>query len=104
MFISSMMGGADEFREFAREAGIRYLTRDDNMFAKAGNINRALEHLTAPYVAIFDCDHVPTRSFLQVTVGWFVRDERLGILQTPHHFYSPDPFERNLEQFRIIPQ
>ena len=25
------------------------------------------------------------------------------ILQTPHHFYSPDPFERNLGQFREIP-
>jgi len=25
------------------------------------------------------------------------------MLQTPHHFYSPDPFERNLGQFRIIP-
>jgi cellulose synthase (UDP-forming) len=24
-------------------------------------------------------------------------------LQTPHHFYSPDPFERNLQQFRLIP-
>ena len=25
------------------------------------------------------------------------------MLQTPHHFYSPDPFERNLGQFRSIP-
>ena len=71
--------------------------------AKAGNINRALERLDAPYVAIFDCDHVPTRSFMQVTMGWFLRDSKLGMLQTPHHFYSPDPFERNLSQFRIIP-
>ena len=59
--------------------------------------------MNAPFVAIFDCDHVPTRSFLQVTMGWFVRDQKLAMLQTPHHFYSPDPFERNLEQFRIIP-
>jgi cellulose synthase (UDP-forming) len=96
-------GRRDEFREFAREAGIGYMTRDNNLHAKAGNINSALAKLSAPYVAIFDCDHVPTRSFLQVTMGWFVRDARLGILQTPHHFYSPDPFERNLEQFRVIP-
>jgi cellulose synthase/poly-beta-1,6-N-acetylglucosamine synthase-like glycosyltransferase len=46
---------------------------------------------------------VPTRSFLQVTMGWFLRDQKLAMLQTPHHFYSPDPFERNLDQFRIIP-
>src|SRR5206468_3963165 len=34
---------------------------------------------------------------------WFLRDYRLGMVQTPHHFYSPDPFERNLSQFRSIP-
>ncbi len=96
-------GKRDEFRIFAEEAGIGYMTRDDNAFAKAGNINHALAQLDAPLVAIFDSDHVPTRSFLQVTIGWFVRDARLGMLQTPHHFYSPDPFERNLGQFRSIP-
>src|SRR5580698_8422307 len=96
-------GKREEFRQFAEEAGIGYMTRDDNKHAKAGNINRALERLDAPYVAIFDCDHVPTRSFMQVTMGWFLRDSKLGMLQTPHHFYSPDPFERNLNQFRTIP-
>ena len=96
-------GKREEFRRFAEDAGIGYMTRDDNKHAKAGNINRALDRLDAPLVAIFDSDHVPTRSFLQVTVGWFLRDSKLGMLQTPHHFYSPDPFERNLNQFRTIP-
>jgi cellulose synthase (UDP-forming) len=96
-------GKREEFRKFAEEAGIGYMTRDDNKHAKAGNINRALGRLDSPYVAIFDCDHVPTRSFMQVTLGWFLRDSKLGMLQTPHHFYSPDPFERNLGQFRMIP-
>src|SRR6266567_4145128 len=96
-------GKREEFRRFAEEAGIGYMTRDDNAHAKAGNINRALARLDAPFVAIFDCDHVPTRSFMQVTLGWFLRDSKLAMLQTPHHFYSPDPFERNLQQFRIIP-
>ena len=96
-------GKRDEFRRFAEEAGIGYMTRDDNKHAKAGNINCALARLDSPYVAIFDCDHVPTRSFMQVTLGWFLRDSKLAMLQTPHHFYSPDPFERNLNQFRTIP-
>ncbi|HEY4357235.1 MAG TPA: UDP-forming cellulose synthase catalytic subunit [Acidobacteriaceae bacterium] len=96
-------GRREEFRAFAEEAGIGYMTRDDNNHAKAGNINRALQRLSAPFVAIFDSDHVPTRSFLQLTMGWFGRDAKLGLLQTPHHFYSPDPFERNLGQFRVIP-
>ena len=70
---------------------------------RPGIINAALKGVNSPFVAIFDCDHVPTRSFLQMTMGWFLRDKRLAMLQTPHHFYSPDPFERNLRQFRMIP-
>ncbi|HEX4156048.1 MAG TPA: UDP-forming cellulose synthase catalytic subunit [Acidobacteriaceae bacterium] len=96
-------GRREEFREFAEQAGIGYMTRPDNVDFKAGNINRALERLNSPFVAIFDADHVPTRSFLQLTMGWFERDARLALIQTPQHFYSPDPFERNLDQFRNVP-
>jgi len=96
-------GRRAEFEQFARDAGIAYRSRPDNACAKAGNINAALKTVSSPFVAIFDSDHVPTRSFLQMTMGWFLRDPKLALLQTPHHFYSPDPFERNLEQFRIIP-
>ncbi len=96
-------GRRKEFEEFAFQAGCGYKIRPDNFHAKAGNINTALKSLTSPYVAIFDCDHVPTRSFLQMTIGWFLRDRNLAMLQTPHHFYSPDPFERNLGQFHIVP-
>jgi cellulose synthase (UDP-forming) len=96
-------GRRKEFEEFAYEAGIGYRTRPDNKYAKAGNINAALKTMSSPLIAVFDCDHVPTRSFLQMTVGWFLRDPKLAVLQTPHHFYSPDPFERNLGQFHLIP-
>ncbi|MCL6463157.1 MAG: UDP-forming cellulose synthase catalytic subunit [Acidobacterium ailaaui] len=96
-------GRREEFRKFCEEAGVGYIIRKDNKHAKAGNINHALTLLDSPYVAIFDCDHVPTRSFLQVTLGWFLKDKKLGMLQTPHFFYSPDPFERNLHQFMSIP-
>ena len=96
-------GRRKEFEQFAFEAGIGYKTRSDNAHAKAGNINSALKSMNSPFVAVFDCDHVPTRSFLQMTMGWMLRDPKLAMLQTPHHFYSPDPFERNLGQFHVIP-
>jgi cellulose synthase (UDP-forming) len=96
-------GDRAEFAQFAFEAGVGYRSRTDNRHAKAGNINAALPTMDSAYVAIFDSDHVPTRSFLQMTVGWMLRDPKLAMLQTPHHFYSPDPFERNLDQFRVIP-
>ncbi len=96
-------GNREEFREFAATVGVAYLARADHAHAKAGNLNHALARTTAEYVAIFDSDHVPTRTFLQMTLGWFQRDPRLGLVQTPHHFYSPDPFERNLGHFRRVP-
>src|SRR5499427_7146684 len=96
-------GGRDEFRAFALRVGVGYIARARHDHAKAGNINHALTLTRSEFVAIFDCDHVPTRSFLALTLGWLVRDARLGLVQTPHHFYSPDPFERNLGQFRKVP-
>jgi cellulose synthase (UDP-forming) len=96
-------GRRPEFRAFAARAGVSYLIRPDNAHAKAGNLNHALGKSQGEYVAIFDCDHVPARSFLQMTVGMLVEDPRLAMVQTPHHFYSPDPFERNLKTFRSIP-
>ncbi|SAK75146.1 cellulose synthase [Caballeronia calidae] len=96
-------GHRPEFEALAREAGIGYITRDDNQHAKAGNINRALAKTEGEYIAIFDCDHVPTRSFLQATMGTFFADPKCAMVQTPHHFFSPDPFERNLGTFRRVP-
>jgi len=96
-------GRREEFRDFAARIGAGYITRNDNRHAKAGNINHALRLTNGDLVAIFDSDHVPTRSFLEATLGWFFCNPRLAMVQTPHHFYSPDPFERNLGQFRRIP-
>ncbi|WP_456380867.1 UDP-forming cellulose synthase catalytic subunit [Thiolapillus sp.] len=96
-------GRRPEFRQFAQEAGVAYMIRPDNHHAKAGNLNHALARTGGEFVAIFDCDHIPTRSFLQVNMGWFLRDPKLALMQTPHHFFSPDPFERNLDNFRTVP-
>ncbi|HEY4297177.1 MAG TPA: UDP-forming cellulose synthase catalytic subunit, partial [Paraburkholderia sp.] len=96
-------GRRDEFRQFCEEAGVDYLTRPDNAHAKAGNLNAALPRTSGEYIAVFDCDHVTTRSFLQVCMGWFLKDPKMAMVQTPHVFYSPDPFERNLETFRKVP-
>ncbi|MCC6621467.1 MAG: UDP-forming cellulose synthase catalytic subunit [Deltaproteobacteria bacterium] len=96
-------GRRDQFRQFATEAGVGYIIRPDNKHAKAGNINHALQKTRGDLIAIFDCDHIPTRSFLQLTVGWFMRDAGLAMVQTPHHFYSPDPFEKNLGNFKRVP-
>ncbi|GGJ22399.1 UDP-forming cellulose synthase catalytic subunit [Neoroseomonas lacus] len=96
-------GRRPAFREFAEACGAGYMIRPDNKGAKAGNLNHAMRHTDGEFIAIFDCDHVPTRAFLQMTLGWMLRDPKLGMLQTPHHFYSLDPFERNLSNGRDVP-
>jgi cellulose synthase (UDP-forming) len=96
-------GRRDEFRRFCEQVGCGYIVRPDNKGAKAGNINHALTRTKGEFIAIFDCDHVPTRAFLQLTVGWLLRDRDLCMVQTPHHFYSPDPFERNLASGQRVP-
>ncbi|NWA26903.1 UDP-forming cellulose synthase catalytic subunit [Pseudomonas gingeri] len=96
-------GRRDDFRRFCQSIGVNYITRDDNAHAKAGNLNAALKVTDGEYIAMFDADHVPTRSFLQIGMGWFLKDPKLAMLQTPHFFFSPDPFEKNLKTFRAVP-
>jgi cellulose synthase (UDP-forming) len=96
-------GRREEFRDFCAQAGVHYVTRTNNFHAKAGNINAALKKSSGDYVAIFDCDHIPTRSFLQVAMGWFLRDRMLAVVQMPHYFFSADPFERNLGNHGKVP-
>ena len=97
-------GKRDEFAVFAADVGVGYITRNNNAHAKAGNLNNAMKLTRGELICIFDCDHVATRVFLQATVGGFLKDEKLALVQTPHYFYSPDPFERNLSIGRNIPK
>ncbi|MGE9552928.1 UDP-forming cellulose synthase catalytic subunit [Erwinia amylovora] len=96
-------GKRSEFAVFAADVGVGYITRDDNRHAKAGNLNHAMRITKGELITVFDCDHVATRAFLQATVAPFLNDPKLALLQTPHYFYSPDPFERNLKAAREIP-
>ncbi len=85
----------EELRQMCEELGATMLTRDNNEHAKAGNINTAFRRTNGDLVLILDCDHIPSRQFLQHTVGFFF-DPKVAFVQTPHWFYNPDPFERNL--------
>ena len=83
------------------ELGVRYLTRDENSHAKAGNLNNGLEHSSGDIVAVFDADHAPAQDFLTETVGFFKGDDKLFLVQTPHFFLNPDPIEKNLAAIGI---
>ncbi len=89
-------GHRDEARQLASSLDCEYIRRPDRpRHAKAGNLNYALRLSHGELVAIFDVDHIPARTFLKDTVGFF-DDPKVAIVQTPHHFYNPDIFQRNL--------
>ena len=83
-------------RLMAKQLGVNYLTRETNRSAKAGNLNHALNHTDGELILVLDCDHVPTRNMLQRTVGYFLADPKLCLVQTPHFFINPTPVEKNL--------
>lgn len=85
----------EQLRQMCEELGATMLTRDNNDHAKAGNINTAFNRTDGDLVLILDCDHMPTQQFLLDTVGFFF-NPNVAFVQTPHWFYNPDPFERNL--------
>ncbi len=96
-------GSRDAFAVFAQSVGVNYIKRKEHNHAKAGNINHALGLTDGEFIVIFDCDHVPSCDFLTSTVGWLVHDEKIALVQTPHHFYSQDPFEKNLHLEKAMP-
>jgi cellulose synthase (UDP-forming) len=82
-------GRRAEMEEMAKLAGARYLTRDDNSHAKAGNLNAALPRTDGDLVLVLDADHVPMPDALDALVGYF-DDERMAVVQTPHDFFNHD--------------
>ncbi|MBR0960106.1 glycosyltransferase [Bradyrhizobium japonicum] len=89
-------------KELCEHKGAGYLTRSDNLNAKAGNINHALTMTHGEFFAIFDADFVPQRNFLMRTMGFFA-DPKIGIVQIPHAFYNEDPMQANLGLHRGLP-
>ena len=92
-----------ELMALCERVGVHYLTRDRNVHAKAGNINAALSKTCGELILILDADHVPTVDLLENTVGSFLADDKLFLVQTPHFFISPDPIERNLRLYGEMP-
>jgi cellulose synthase (UDP-forming) len=78
-------GKSPEMKELAARYRVGYITRSENVGAKAGNLNNALAQTSAPFVAVLDCDHVPRPAFLERTVGHL---EQLGVafVQTPQYY------------------
>ena len=90
-----------EVKQMAAQLGCEYMTRPDNRYAKAGNLNHAIAKINSELIVVFDADFVPTQNFLTRTVGFF-QDENVALVQTPQSFYNTDPIARNLGLENIL--
>jgi cellulose synthase (UDP-forming) len=78
-------GNDDAMRDLAARHGVGYLRREEHTGAKAGNINHALGLTSAPFIAVFDSDHVADPGFLEATLG-YMDDPRVAFVQTPQYY------------------
>ncbi|MBZ6076035.1 glycosyltransferase family 2 protein [Microvirga puerhi] len=93
-------GRRDWLTELCQEYGAEHRTRPDNNHAKAGNINYTLrQRLQDPdppaFAAVLDADFVPHPNFIRRVLALF-HDPGVGLVQTPQHFFNPDPIQHNL--------
>lgn len=100
-------GRRDWLRDFCRGQQVRYLRRTDNLGSKAGNINHALGVLASDphppdFVAVLDADFVPHADFVSRALALFHAPD-VGLVQTPQHFFNPDPIQHNLGLSRSYP-
>lgn len=80
-------GRRPAMRKMAEEEGARYVTRDNNIGFKAGNLRNAMEVSTGDFIVICDADTRPMPTLLERTMGYF-RDPDVAWVQTPQWFYD----------------
>lgn len=61
---------------------IQYIRREDRRGFKAGALDFGLQQCKGEFIAIFDADFVPDSDFLIKTIFPFVKNEKIGVVQT----------------------
>lgn len=88
-----------EVKNLCNKYNINWITRNSNEGAKAGNINNALNQISGDLFAVLDADMIPSKEFLQKTVGYF-SDGDVAFVQTPQVYYNQDMYQHNLKKSR----
>jgi len=74
-------------RSVAEEEGVNYISRDNNLGFKAGNLRNAMEQTSGDFIVICDADTRPFPTLLERTLGYF-RNPDVAFVQTPQWFYD----------------
>ncbi|OKP52635.1 cellulose synthase [Serratia marcescens] len=80
-------GKRPEMQRVAEQEGVNYLSRENNIGFKAGNLRNGLEHTDGDFIVICDADTRVFPSILTDTLGYF-RDPMVAWVQTPQWFYD----------------
>lgn len=91
-----------EIQALANAKGADYLTDAEEIHDGIARINQALAATEGEVVVIVDGNSTLNPNFLKMTVGWFLYDLQMGMLQTPGHFLAPKPAKRILEIFKTV--
>lgn len=95
-------GNRPQMKALATEMGCNYITRDNNIGFKAGNMRNAMEQTSGDFILICDADTRPFPTILENTLGYF-RDPDVAWVQTPQWFFDlpegkrlPDALQKRL--------
>ncbi len=91
----------EEVEKLVTNFGFNHLRRENRKHAKAGNLNAGLERTNGEFIMLLDVDHIPVRNYLLETLGFF-KNPQVAFVQTPHHFYNPDCYQKNLSMERHL--
>jgi cellulose synthase (UDP-forming) len=94
-------------RQLATDLGALYCERVKGKHAKAGNVNNGLKEALSrgrrpEFVLLLDADFVAARRILKRTLPLF-EEADVGIVQTPQHFFNPDPLQANMLSSGVWP-
>jgi cellulose synthase (UDP-forming) len=94
-------------RQLAADLGALYHFRIRGKHAKAGNVNNGLREALSTgrrpeFILLLDADFVVSRHILKRTLPLFDEAD-VGIVQTPQHFYNPDPLQANMLSSSVWP-
>ncbi len=87
----------DDLYALAASIDAHYLPHPGGSSQNADLINQSLPSTSGEFMAIFESGQAPVPRFLESTIGWFLRDQKLALIQTPRHFLAPNPSQHCLE-------
>lgn len=82
-------GGREDVQKIAAYYGATYISREEKIHRKAGNLNCGLLHSKGEFILVLDADQVATATIAEDLLGHFRTDKRIAIVSTRQCFDVP---------------